>query len=227
MAKAPKRQNRRLSQSEKISKRLRGIKSGVGLDVKKAAHTVNVYASRVPVTLNGFLVSIDKTAVVFRHKKTNGSKKTRISTFQRDDIIKVFGRAGEPSSITIINRALLQTLTGFISRDADTGAITVKDSVTGEVTVVFPSDFIQVEVYADEDEKEQRKAAGRKGRGKIAPDPEEDEDLDDEDDEDEDEDEDLDEDEDSEEDDDEDEDEDDEDEDDEDEDDEDLDDEDL
>lgn len=179
----------RLSQSDKISKRLRGIKSGVGIDLTKAVHTVNVYAKRVPVTVNGFLVAQDSTGVVFRHKKTNASKKTRITTFLIADIIKVFGRPGEPSSITVMRSDLMYSVTGFVKRNTVTGTITVKDSVTGEITTLFPNDAVHVEVFADEDEKVQKKHGGKSKKASAkAPVDEEEEDFDDEDDEEEDED---------------------------------------
>jgi len=194
MAKSATRAPRgRLSQSEKISKRLRGIKAGVGLDAKKAVHTVNVYAMRVPVTLNGFLVSYDETGVVFRHKKTNASKKTRISTFLIRDVVKVFGKPGEPSSITLIKSELMYTVKGLVRRDAATGTLTVKDSVTGEITTIFSNDNVHIEVFADEEDNEKSSRKAKKKKPVEEDFDEEDEDLEDEEeDEDDEEDEDLD-----------------------------------
>lgn len=173
----------RLSQTDKVSKRLRGISGGVGIDIKKAVHTVNVYAKNVPVTLPGFLVSSDESAVVFRHKKTSASKKTVISTFFRENVISVFGKPGEPSALTYIGQQQINSLKGQVRRDPVSGAVTVKDHVTGEITVIYPNDNIIIQVFADETEKS---PVRRKTKKKQEEDfDEEDEDLD-EDDEDED-----------------------------------------
>ena len=187
----------RLTRTDKAAKRLRNIKGGTGIKANKLVHTVNTYA-RVPVTLNGFLVSITSQSVVFRHKRTNASQKTRISTFPRSDVIECFGSVGEPSQLLFLKRDIVSSVNGYVTVD-DTGAITVEVAVTGETSTIFPSDQFEVEVFADEDEKLQRKVGGgskKKGK-KAAPaeeDFEEEDDEDEEDLEDEDEEEELDED---------------------------------
>lgn len=176
--------NKRLAKTDKIARRLRGIKSGVGINLSKAVHTVNIVAESVPVTLPGFLVSIDSHGVVFRHKKTNASKKTRITTFPRNEVVKVLGAPGEVSSITVMRPSLIETLIGYVERDPKTGVIVVTDVTTGETTTVMPHSGVQVEVFADEDEKVQRKGKGKAakpGKKKSRPEPEEEEDFEEED----------------------------------------------
>lgn len=173
--------NRRLTRSDKVKKRLRGVKPGVGLDYNSLVHIVNVYAAKAPTTLHGYLVSINGSQIVFRHKKTAASKKTRISHFNRSEVIEVFGKVGEVSSVTLIRRTLLNSVRGYVTNNKD-GSLTVEDAVSGEEVTIFPSDFIQLEVYADEEGQKVRKLKSKKRKETV----EEDDDSDEEDFEDED-----------------------------------------
>lgn len=153
------------ARSDKASKRLRGVKSGTGLKLSKAIHTVNVYA-KVPVVISGFLVSRSANFVVFRHRKSSGSKKTRITTFPRNVVIEVFGNVGEPGQITVWKKNLINTLKGHVTLSEKQGAIRITDLVNEEPTVIYLSDHIEVDVFADEEEKAQRLPKRKKGAKK-------------------------------------------------------------
>lgn len=155
----------KLSRAAKAAKRLRGVETGVGLNAKTAIHVVNVYA-KVPVVLSGFLVSIDKDYVRFRHRKSGGSKKTRLSTFPRADVIEVFGTVGEHSQITIWRRNLVSSVRGYLKTSASKGAIQIT-SLNDETTVFYFNDNIELEIYADEDDKGQRVPKRKKLKSKT------------------------------------------------------------
>lgn len=161
------------SRSEKAGKRLRGVKSGVGLKLTKAIHTVNVYA-KTPVVVSGFLVSRDKNFVVFRHRKSNGSKKTRITTFPRNVVIEVFGNVGEPGQVTIWKKNLINTLKGYVTLSSKQGAVRIVDLVNEEPTVIYLSDHIDIDIFADEEEKAQRLPKRKKGAKQSKADDDED-----------------------------------------------------
>jgi len=167
--------SRRLARSDRVSKRLRGIKKGTGIKLKGAIHVLNVYAL-VPVQVNGFLVSMNKNFIVFRHKKTNASKKTRVSTFPRNSVIEVFGQVGEPSQVTMWRRNLISSVRGRVTLNNKQGSVTVIDLTSEEPTTIFLNDSIEIELFADEEEKAQRAPKKRKSRPVVEEEDESDED---------------------------------------------------
>ena len=148
--------------SDKARKRLRGVNAGTGLKLGKAIHTVHVYA-RVPVVIPGFLVSRDANFIVFRHRKSSGSKKTRITTFPRNVVIEVFGNVGEPGQVTVWKKHLINSLKGYVKLNSEMGALRVTDILTEEPSVIYLSDSIDIDIYADEEEKAQRLPKRKKG----------------------------------------------------------------
>ena len=154
----------RLARAQKIEKKLRGIKKGTGpKNTKKEVNTVIVTAKRVPVEIFGFLVSQDDHHVVFRHKRSSGSRKVRKSTFNSRDIIEVFGKPGEYSSIIVMGSKLINKVSGYIARSSTSGIIKIKDPTTEEISVIYPNDGVDIEAYVDEEDSG---ASGGRGRGR-------------------------------------------------------------
>lgn len=167
------------TRSQKALKRLRGVAKGAGLKLDKAIHVVNVYA-RVPVVISGFLVSADSEFVQFRHRKSNGSKKTRITTFPRSVVIEVFGTVGEASQITVWRRNLISTVRGFIKVSNKQKAVKIVDIVSEETTLLYLSDSVELEIFADEDDKGQKVPKKKKAKAVKAKTRRDEEDEDDE-----------------------------------------------
>jgi len=142
------KKRKRLSRSEKINKRLRGVKKGIGdISHKKAMYVVNV-VKEVPVEVNGFLVARYPNAIYFRHKRTNASKKMRISIFLPEKVISLYGDVGKTSQLVIRHRKQIASYKGYISFDKNSN-IVIKD-VNGEITILYPSEDIELDIFADE-----------------------------------------------------------------------------
>lgn len=152
----------RLQRSEKIEKKLRGIERGVGAE-SDGVHTVVIRAKRTPVEICGFLVSQNEHLIVFRHKRSSGSRKMRRSVFQTKDVIEVFGSVGEYSSITVMASKVISTFRGLIAKSKTSGIIKIKNPTTDEVTTIYPNDAIEVDIYEDEDDDG---ASGGRGRSR-------------------------------------------------------------
>lgn len=143
------------SMGERALKKLRGIKKGVGMKLSTAIHTVTISARR-PVTIDGFLVSRDKSFVVFRHRKSSASKKMRTTTFPAGIVISVSGSVGEASQLLVWRDTPIQTLRGYVKTFPKRGFIELTDLVSGEKITVYMNDNVVVDIHADDDEKAQK-----------------------------------------------------------------------
>lgn len=155
----------RLSHSEKINKRLRGIEKGVGnFDHSKSIFNVNIFAT-VPVEINGFLISKTRNTILFRHKKSSASKKMRTSIFPTKNVIYLFGEVGETSQLLIPRRKIIASYTGTMSYDKHNNVV-ITDNTTEEVVTLFDNPNFEYEIYSDEDA--QRKTVRTKTRPKTS-----------------------------------------------------------
>lgn len=151
----------KITRTQKIAKKFSGIKPGVGSNSSKEIHTINIFAKHTPVELQGFLVSMDEHNVVFRHKRTSGSRKIRKSVFPSSQVVEVFGSVGEFSSILMFGTKLVNTLKGYVARSKTSGIIKVKNATTGEISTIHPHPDVTVEVFVDEED------GSTSGRGKA------------------------------------------------------------
>jgi hypothetical protein len=143
------------SYGERALKKLRGIKKGTGIKLSNAIHTVTISA-RKPVTIDGFLVSRDKSFVVFRHRKSSASKKMRTTTFPASVVISVSGVVGEASQLLVWRHTPIQTLRGYVKTFPKRGFIILTDIVSEEQITVYMNDSVVVDIHADDDEKSQK-----------------------------------------------------------------------
>jgi hypothetical protein len=74
----------------------------------------------------------------------------RISVFNPDDIISLFGDAGETSQIIIPQRKVIATYSGTISFD-DFGNLVINDTATDETVTLYHRDGVEYEIFSDED----------------------------------------------------------------------------
>lgn len=163
------------SHGERALKKLRGIKKGTGIKLSNAIHTVTISA-RKPVTIDGFLVSRDKSFVVFRHRKSSASKKMRTTTFPASVVISVSGVVGEASQLMVWRDTPIQTLRGYVKTFPKRGFIVLTDIVSEEQITVYMNDNVVVDIHADDDEKSQ-KLPKRKKRQEAEDDEEDDEEF--------------------------------------------------
>ncbi len=155
------RERQRLSKSEKISKKLRGIQVGVGkVNANEARYICNIVAL-VPTEVNGFLVKRLKKRIIFRHKKSSASKKMRLSIINNSDIISLFGDVGETSQLVMMKRKTIGSYSGKVSIDGG-GNLLIQDEATDEVVTLYNNPGVEVEIYADEEFQDFKPSTRRK-----------------------------------------------------------------
>jgi hypothetical protein len=142
------RSTKRLSRTDKIVKRLRGIEAKVKLKV--SAITFNAaLMTKVPTQINGFIVEMTDTDVIFRHKRTNASKRMVVSRFAMSDVLEVFGSVGEPSQITVMAEQVVSEAAGtLVERGSD--SITLR-TPEGETVVMRSAEGVRLVVSVDEE----------------------------------------------------------------------------
>ena len=151
----------RVTQQDKIARRLkRAGKSTV--NVKSAVYNVEITDLSAVTTYEGLLVADNGTHVVFRHKKSRGGSRMRVSHFQSGDIISLYGEVGEAAAITVREAKSLLNCKGTVSYDK--GVIIVTSDVTGEVTRIRNRDDLRVAVFVDEESTS--RSASKKGAAK-------------------------------------------------------------
>jgi hypothetical protein len=146
------RSTRRLGRVEKIEKKLKGVSAGAGVNTG-GIYTIVLRAKRVPVEIQGFLVEQNEHNVIFRHKRSSGSRKMRKDVFPARDVVEVFGAVGEASSIVVMMSKIISTSKGYIAKSKTSGLIRVKDITTGSVSTVYPNNDVYVEIFEDEEEE--------------------------------------------------------------------------
>jgi hypothetical protein len=146
----------RLSRADKMQKRLKGISAKTGFKAKSALFTFTVFAPQV-VEIPGFIVSQQADSVLFRHKRTNASKRMLVSRFAGKDIIELYGNEGETSSITVMREVPVREVVGKLIEDKN-GVMTIQ-TASGETVKIFQNSNVRVEVSV-EDETE----AGESGK---------------------------------------------------------------
>lgn len=147
----------RLSTSDKLMKRLKGVSPTSDFG-KKTEVTVNLYAVQ-PEQVAGFLVDESKFGVRLRHKRTNASKRMVVTTFPHADIVSSFGAVGEASAVTVMREGLVATYTGVIKSETEL-YIELKTTV-GETVKVYRNADVRVEIIAED-------SSEPSGRGKSS-----------------------------------------------------------
>jgi hypothetical protein len=152
----------RLTRADKIAKRLRGVSASTGFKRKSATFTFRVLAIQ-PVEITGFIVESNKHSVLFRHKRTNASKRMVVSRFDRSEIVELFGEPGELSSITVMREVPVREVIGTIIEDSD-GVVSIK-TPSGETVRLFMNSNVRIEVSAEDDaavtEGKSKKSSGK------------------------------------------------------------------
>lgn len=151
----------RVTQQDKIARRLkRAGKSTV--NVKSAVYNVEITDLNAVTTYEGLLVADNGSHVVFRHKKSRGGSRMRVSHFQAEDIVSLYGDIGEAAAITVREAKSLLNCKGTVSYDK--GVIVVTSDVTGEVTRIHNRSDLRVAISVDEEST--ARSASKKGAAK-------------------------------------------------------------
>lgn len=150
----------RLTRADKMQKRLKGISAKTGFKAKSAMFTFTVFAPQV-VEIPGFIVSQQADSVLFRHKRTNASKRMLVSRFAAKDIIELYGNEGELSSITVMREAAVREVVGKLIEDKN-GVMTIQ-TASGETVKIFSNNSVRVEVNV-EDEAGAEGSSGKKSK---------------------------------------------------------------
>lgn len=149
---------KRLSRSDKIAKRMRNISAKSSVKVSGAKFTVEVF-HRQPVELHGYIVEQGTDYVIFRHKKTNASKRMVLTRFANKDIIELFGKPGELAALTVLRDVKIREIEGKISNEKN--GIVVVTTPSGETVTLFPNEHVTTVISLDEE-----KASGSSGSSK-------------------------------------------------------------
>lgn len=162
---------KRLSRTDKIAKRMRNISAKSSVKVSGAKFLVETF-HRQPVELHGYIIEQGTDYVIFRHKKTNASKRMVLTRFANKDIIELFGKPGELAALTVLRDVKIRELEGKISNEKN--GIVVVTTPSGETVTLFPNEHVTVVISLDEDKasggsSKKDKAEGKgkkKGKGK-------------------------------------------------------------
>lgn len=157
-AKAPARTNRKVSRAEKVARRLNGISAKTPFKLKNAIFTVEAIA-KVPQSIQGYIVSRDADTIVFRHKRSNASKKMVVTIFPVADVLELFGNEGEVSELTVMRETPIRKAQGTVSCSGN--AVTVK-TTGGESVTFYRSSSVVVNIYAEDEEGSTPSARGPK-----------------------------------------------------------------
>lgn len=155
-----KRTANRLSRTDKISKRLRGVEAKSAYKRKSTNLTFTVFHKQ-PVELQGFIVEVNAESVLFRHKRTNASKRMLVSRFDRSEVVELYGDAGEVSSITVMREVPVREVIGTIVSD-EGGIVTLK-SPSGETVKLYMNSNVRIEANAEDDSEPSGKS-GKKAK---------------------------------------------------------------
>lgn len=134
---------------DKIAKRMaRAGKSSV--NVKTALFTVEVIDEMNADTIEGILVSQNPNVVNFRHKRSRGGQRMRVSSIPQSEIVALYGNAGEAGMVIVRRPKVIHTCSGKISHEK--GFMIVTSDVTGEVSrIPLDRPGIRVSAFVDED----------------------------------------------------------------------------
>jgi len=178
----------RLTRADKILKRLRGVEASTSFKSKSAVFNVRVIG-REATPINGFIVEETASGVLFRHKRTNASKRMMVSRFANTDIVELYGAIGEASQLTVYRETVIREVTGKIVDDKN-GVVTVQ-TVSGETVKFYPNAHTTIEISVEDgsgegasEGKKSKKDKGEKASKKSKKKASRDEDEDDEDDDD-------------------------------------------
>lgn len=138
----------RLTRADKIAKRLRGVSEKTGFKQKSSNFNIRII-SHQPVEVTGFIISSSPESVLFRHKRTNASKRMVVSRFDRSEIVELFGEPGELSSIMVMRDVTVREIIGTIVEDKS-GVITVK-TPSGETVKLYTNNQVRIEVSAEDE----------------------------------------------------------------------------
>jgi hypothetical protein len=159
----------RLTQADKIAKRLKGVSAKTGFKAKSAQFNVSIFARSV-VDINGFIVSDSGGVILFRHKRTNASKRMLVSRIPACDLVQLFGAVGEYSSATVIRETLVREVSGKIVED--NGQVLTLQTASGETVKIYQNANTRIEVSVEDDagdeagsSKKSKKSKGDKADG--------------------------------------------------------------
>lgn len=165
----------RVTQQDKIARRMkRAGKSTV--NVKSSVYTVEVTDLAATTSYEGQLIADNGSHIIFRHKKSKGGSRMRVSHFQAGDIISLYGEVGEAAQVTVREAKQLLNCKGTVSYQK--GVVIVTSDVTGEVTRIRNSRDIRIALFVDEESNARSTKKGVKKRRAV---PVDDEDFEDED----------------------------------------------
>lgn len=151
----------RLTRGDKISKRLKGVSAKTGFKAKSAMFTFRVIA-RQATDLHGFIVSEHSDSVLFRHKRTNASKRMVVTRFPHSEIIELFGAAGEPASLTTMRDVVIREMVGKLVEDKN-GVVTIQ-TAGGETVKLFQNDNVRIEISVEDEAGEKSERGSKSGK---------------------------------------------------------------
>ncbi len=156
--KKPARTNRKVSRQEKIGRRLNGISAKTPFKLQNAVFTVQA-VTKIPVSMQGFIVKRGENSVAFRHKKSNASKRMVVTMFPNSEILELFGNEGEVAEITVLREQPVRQAQGTVK---DTGNSVIVTTPSGEVVTFYRSAGVTVNVFAEDEEGSATSTRGRK-----------------------------------------------------------------
>lgn len=146
-----------VSRATKLERKLNGTSVKTPFSMKTAQFNVTGFAV-VPVEIPGYIVERTDTHTFFRHKVSSASKKMVVTAFRNEQILELFGKEKEISSVTVLMRRKFTQATGTIKQ---TGAgITITTSA-GETVNYFNTPGVDYEITALDLEGSQASGRGR------------------------------------------------------------------
>ncbi len=179
----------RLTRADKILKRLRGVDAKTSFKSKSAVFNVRVIG-REATPINGYIVEETASGVLFRHKRTNASKRMMVSRFANNEIVELYGAVGEASQLTVYREAVIREVQGKIVDDKN-GIVTVQ-TASGETVKFYPNAHTTIEISVEDgsgegasegkkSKKDKGEKASKKSKKKSRDEDEDEEDEDDDD----------------------------------------------
>lgn len=153
----------RTTKAAKIEKRLkRAGKSSI--NTKSAVYAISVVDLKATTDYEGQLLADNGSHVIFRHKKSRGGSRMRVSHFLSSDIVNLYGDVGEAASITVREPKTIMTCEGTVKYDED--GVVLVTTTSGETQRFRNREDIKLFINVDEDTKGSSSKSVKKGAKK-------------------------------------------------------------
>lgn len=133
----------RSSRIAKHTRKLEKLKA-TGLKPKSVAYGVRVVVQNAPVELAGVIMEMTEASIAVHHNKAKSSKEV-VSHIPRSKLIEFTGDVGVPSLIRYFGDLTLTEIKSA-SVVTDGSEFVITDLTTGDVTRVFQSNNVRVEL---------------------------------------------------------------------------------